>query len=146
MQHLLEDLNICHAELGHVLLEVSLLIVNFILELDNLLSQGQFTSNGSMEGDADVHREMKIINTDVLIVEPLIDEVVQNVNIEEGQVVEDLCLLLALDKHLKSIITKIFITGQINGFIFVALNRKRCQGLPSVLLGQWLLGPLGHAR
>ena len=146
MQHLLEDLNICHTELGHVLLEMSLLIVILVLELDNLLSQGQLISNGSMECDADVHRKLEIINTDALVIEPFIDEVIQNINIKEGQIVEDLCLLLALDKHLKSIITKIFIAGQINGVIFVVQNSKRSQGLPCGLLGQWLLGPLGHAR
>ena len=79
--------------------------------LDNLLSQGQLTGNGSMECDVDVHWKLKIINTDAPVIEPFIDEVIQNINIKEGQIVEDLCLLLALDKHLQSIITKIFIAG-----------------------------------
>ena len=55
VQPFLEALNICHAELGHVLLEESLLIIIFFLQLDNLLSQGQLISNGSVEGDADVN-------------------------------------------------------------------------------------------
>ena len=87
--------------------------------LDNLLSQGQFTSNGSMEGDADVHWKLKIINTDALVIKPFIDEVVQYVNIKEGQIIEDLRLLLALDQLLKSVIAKIVVAGQINGVIFV---------------------------
>ena len=65
-QHLLESLNIFHAKLGHILLEVSLLIVNFVLQLNNLLSYGQLICNSFVEGDADVHRQLKIINADDL--------------------------------------------------------------------------------
>ena len=96
-----------------------------------------------MEGDVDVHRELKIINTDVLVVKPLIDEVIENINIKEWQIIENFSFLLALDKHFQSIISKIFITGKVNGFIFVAKHSKWCQWLSYDLLGQWFLGPFG---
>ena len=99
-----------------------------------------------MKSDTDVHWQLQVINTDALVIEPFIDEVVQNVNIKEGQIVENLRLLLALDQHLKGFITKIFIVGQINGVILVAQNGSRNEGLPSGLLEHWILGPLGHAR
>ena len=35
MHHPLEDFHINHAELGHVLLEVCLLMINLVLELDD---------------------------------------------------------------------------------------------------------------
>ena len=92
MQHLLEDLHISHIELGHVLLEMRLLMINLVLELDDFLSQGQFVGNGSMECDADVHGQLKVINTDALVVKPFINEVVQDVNIKEEQITEDLRL------------------------------------------------------
>ena len=76
MQHLLEGLNIFHAEFGHILLELSLLIVNFVLQLDDLLSQGQLICNGSVEGDADVNWQLKIINAYARVVKPLINEIV----------------------------------------------------------------------
>ena len=110
MQHLLEVLNISHAELGHVLLELSLLIVNFVLQFNNFLSQSQLICNGSMEGDTDANWKLKIIDAEARIFKPLINEVVQDVHIKEGQVIEDLRLLLALYQQLKSIITKIFVT------------------------------------
>ena len=119
MQHLLEALNIIHAELCHVLLELCLLKINFVLHLDNLLSQGELISNGSVEGDADVNWQLKIINAEARVIKLFVDEVVHNIHIKEGQIVEDLRLLLALDQQLKGIITKIFMAGEINGFIFV---------------------------
>ena len=62
-----------------------------------------------MEGDAEANWELKIIKTVVWAVEPLINEIIQNVHIEEGQIIEDLRLLLALDQLLESIISKFLI-------------------------------------
>ena len=92
-----------------MLLELFLLIVNFVFQFDNLLSQSQLRSNGALKGDADANGELKIIKAEVLIVEPFINEIVQDVHIKEGQIIEDLRLLLALDQLLKSIIAKFFI-------------------------------------
>ena len=63
-----------------------------------------------MEGDTYVHWELKIINAEARVVKPLINEIVQNIHIKEGQIVEDLRLLLALYQQLKSIIAKITVT------------------------------------
>ena len=109
MQHQLEVLNISHTELGHVLLELIFLIVNFVLQFNYPLSQSQLRSNGTLKGDADANWELKIIKAEIRVVKPLINELVQNVHIEEGQIIEDLCLLLALNKLLKSIITTLII-------------------------------------
>ena len=84
MQRFLEALNISHTELGHVLLEVSFPIINFVLELNYLWIHDQLIGNTSVKCDADVHRELKIINTNGLIIKPRVDEVVQDVNIKEG--------------------------------------------------------------
>ena len=87
----------------------SLLIVNFGLQFDNLLSQSQLRSNGALKGDADANWELKIIKAKIGVVKPLLNEVVQDVHIEEGQIIEDLRLLLALYQLLKSIISTIII-------------------------------------
>ena len=63
-----------------------------------------------MECDADVHRKMKIINANALVVEPLINEIVRDCYVKERQLIEDLCFFFALDQLLKSVICKIFIT------------------------------------
>ena len=52
MQHDLEVLDVSYAELGHMLLELSLFIVDLVLQLNNSLCKSQFRSNGAMEGDA----------------------------------------------------------------------------------------------
>ena len=64
-----------------------------------------------MKGDTDANGELKIIKAEILIVEPFINEIVQDIHIEEGQIIEDLRLLLALDQLLQSILTK-FKTNQ----------------------------------
>lgn len=68
MQHQLEVLNISHIELGYVLLELVFLIVNFVLQLNYLLSQSQLRSNGALEGDADANWELKMIKAKVWVV------------------------------------------------------------------------------
>ena len=72
-----------------------------------------------MEGDAEANWELKIIKTEVWAVEPLINELVQDLHIKEGKIIEDFRLLLALYKQLKSIIAKIVIARQINGFVLI---------------------------
>ena len=62
-----------------------------------------------MERDAEANWELKIIKTEVWAVKPLINECVDDFNIKERKVIEDLCLLLALDQLLKSIIAKIVV-------------------------------------
>ena len=62
-----------------------------------------------MEGHVDANGKLKIIKAEILIVEPFINEIVQDVHIKEGQIIEDLRLLLALDQLLKGILTKFFI-------------------------------------
>lgn len=62
-----------------------------------------------MKGDTNANGELKIIKTEILIVEPLINEIVQDIHIEEGQIIEDLRLFLALDQLLERIIAKFFI-------------------------------------
>ena len=42
--------------------------------------------------------KLKVVKAEILIVEPFINEVVQDVHIKEGQIIEDLRLLLALDQ------------------------------------------------
>ena len=80
-----------------------------MLQFNDSLSQSQLRSNGALKGDADANGELKIIKAEILIVEPFINEIVQDVHIEEGQIIEDLRLLLALDQLLESIIAKFFI-------------------------------------
>ena len=104
IQHQFEFLDISHTELGHVLLELFLLIVNLGFQFNNLLSQSQLRSNGTLKGDADANWELKIIKTETLIVKPFINESIQNVDVKEGQIIEDLRLLLALYQLLKSIV------------------------------------------
>ena len=52
-------------------------------------------------------------------------------DIKQRKIVEDFSLFLALDELLKSVICKIFITGQINGI--VAQNSNSSQFLVGVL-------------
>ena len=110
MRHLLEVLNVSHAELGHVLLELSLLIVNIVLQFNDFMSQSQLICNGTVKRDTNANGKLKIIDADAWIFKPLINEVIQDFHSEEGQIVEDLRLLLALYQQLKSVITKIFVT------------------------------------
>lgn len=85
-------------------------MVNLVLQFDDLLSQSQLIYNGSMEGDTDANWKLKIIDVEAWVVKPFINEVIQNIHIKEGQIVEDLRLLFALYQQLKSIIAKIFVT------------------------------------
>ena len=73
-----------------------------------------------MEGDAGANSELKIIKTKVWAVEPLINELVQDLHIKEGKIIEDFRLLLALYQLLKSVIAKIVVAGQINGVILIS--------------------------
>ena len=102
-------MDISHTELGHVLLELFLLIVNLVFQFNTLLSQSQLRSNGTLRGDTDANWKLKIIKTKILIVKPFIDESIQNVDVKEGQIIEDLRLLLALYQLLQSIVTKLII-------------------------------------
>ena len=92
-----------------MLLELFHLKVNLVLQFNNSLGQSQLRSNCALEGDADANGKLKIIKAEILIVEPFINEIVQDVHIKEGQIIEDLRLLLALDQLLESIIAKFFI-------------------------------------
>src|SRR4051812_31122655 len=92
-----------------------------------------------MEGGVDVNWQLEIINAEAWIIKPFVDEVVQHVHIKEGQIVEDLRLFLALDQHLKGIITKIVIAGHINSFIFVPKNGSWSKFMPRNLHGLLLL-------
>ena len=92
-----------------MLLELFLLEINLVFQFNNSLGHSQLRSNCSLEGDADANGELKIIKAEILIVEPFINEIVQDVHIKEGQIIEDLRLLLALDQLLQSILTKFFI-------------------------------------
>ena len=58
MQHFLEDLHISHTELGHVLLEMRLIMIYLVLALDDFLSQGQFIGNGFVKRDAYIHGQL----------------------------------------------------------------------------------------
>ena len=109
MHHLLQALNISHAELGHVPLELRFLIVNLVLQFDDLLSQSQLICNGTVERDTDANWKLKIIDAGAWFVKPFINVGIQNVDVKEGQIVEDLRLFLALYQQLKSIITKLII-------------------------------------
>ena len=73
-----------------------------------------------MEGDAEANGKLKIIKANIWAVKPLINECVDDFNIKERKVIEDLCLLLALDQLLKSVIAKTVVTGQINGVILIS--------------------------
>ena len=42
MQHDLEALHFLHVELGHILLELSLFMINFLLQFNNALGNGKF--------------------------------------------------------------------------------------------------------
>ena len=70
-----------------MLLELSLFIVNFVIQLNNLLCKSQLRSNGSMEGDTEANWELKIIKTEVWPVKPLINKLVQNLHIKEGKII-----------------------------------------------------------
>ena len=98
-----------------------------------------------MEGDAEANWKLKIIKTEVWVVKPLINEVIQDFHIKEGQIVEDLRLLLALYQLLKSIIAKIVVARQINGVILISQNSSRGQCLTSWLHGLFHFGRLGDA-
>ena len=63
-----------------------------------------------MEGDAEANGELQIIKTEVWAIKPFVNELVQDVHIEEGKIIEDFRLLLALYYKLKSIISKIDVT------------------------------------
>ena len=76
MQHHFEVLDISHTELGHVLLELFLLIVNLVFQFNTLLSQSQLRSNGTLERDADANWELKIIKAEIRVVKPLTNEVI----------------------------------------------------------------------
>ena len=93
-----------------MLLELSLFIIDLMLQLNNFLSKSQLRSNGSMEGDVEANWKLKIIKTDIWAIKPVIDELVQNLNIEEAKIIEDFRLLLALNQQLKSVIGKIVVT------------------------------------
>ena len=93
--------------------------------------------------EAEANWELKIIKTEVWAVKPLINELLHDLHIKEGMIIEDFCLLLALDQLLKSIITKIVVAGQINGVI--AQNSSIGQFLASGLQGHLHYGGLGDA-
>ena len=59
-----------------------------------------------MEGDAEANGKLKIIKADIWAIKPLINECVDDFNIKERKVIEDFCLLLALDQLLKSVIAR----------------------------------------
>ena len=84
-------------------------MINLVLQFNNPLSQSQLRSNCALEGDADANQELKIIKAEIWVVKPLINEVVHNVHIEEGQIIEDLRLLIALNQLFKSIITALIV-------------------------------------
>ena len=77
-----------------------------------------------MEGDTKANGKLQIVEADVGSVKPFINEVMDDCHVKERQIVEDLCFFFALDQLLKSIICKIFITGQIDGI--VAQNSSSC--------------------
>ena len=110
VQHDLEVFDILHVELGHMLLELRLFTVNLVLQFNDFLSKSQLRSNGTMEGDAEANGELQIIKTEVWAIKPFINELVKDVHIEEGKIIEDFSLLLALNQHLKSVIGKIVVT------------------------------------
>ena len=83
-----------------------------------------------MEGNTEANGKLQIFKAEVGRVKPLIDEVVDDCHVKERQIIEDLCFLLALNQFLKSVICKIFITGQIDGI--VAQNSSSCQFLAGV--------------
>ena len=49
-----------------------------------------------MEGDAEANGELQIIKTEVWAIKPFINELVQDLHIEEGKIIEDFRLLFAL--------------------------------------------------
>ena len=73
---------------------------------------------------------MQIIKAEIGGFKPLINEVVKDCYVKERQIIEYLCFFFALDQLLKSVICKIFITGQIDGII--AQNSSSCQFLSGV--------------
>ena len=85
MHHDLEVLNVFNIEVGHVLLELRLLIVNLVLQFNNPLSQSQLRSNGTLERDTDANWELKIIKAEIRVVKPFINEVIQNIHIKGGR-------------------------------------------------------------
>ena len=70
-----------------MLLELSLFIIDLMLQLNNFLSKSQLRSNGSMEGDAEANGKLKIIKADIWAVKPLINECVDDFNIKERKVI-----------------------------------------------------------
>ena len=109
MHHGLQVLSVFNVELGHVLLELSLFIINLVLQLNNFLSKSQLRSNGAMEGDAQANGKLQIIKAEIGGVKPFINEVLQYFHIKERQIIEDFRLLLALNQLLKSIITALIV-------------------------------------
>jgi hypothetical protein len=107
--HQLEVLNISDAEFGHMLLEDSLLMINLVFLLNDLLSDGKLFGNVALKHHTDANGQLQIINGKRSVFKPFINEVVQNINIKQSQIVEDFGLLFALDQQLKGIICKIVI-------------------------------------
>ena len=70
-----------------------------------------------MEGNTEANWKLQIFEAEVGRVKPLINEVVDDCHVKERQIIEDFYLFFALDQLLKSVICKIFITGQIDGII-----------------------------
>ena len=83
-----------------------------------------------MEGNTEANWKLQIFEAEVGHVKPLINEVVNDCHVKERQIIEDFCFFFALDQFLKSVICKIFITGQIDGI--VAQNGSSCQFLAGV--------------
>ena len=83
-----------------------------------------------MEGDTETNGKLQVFKAEVGRFKLLIDEVVDECHIKERQIFEDFCFFFALDQLLKSVICKIFITGQINGI--VAQNSSSSQFLAGV--------------
>ena len=98
-----------------------------------------------MEGDTEANGKLKIIKANIWAIKPLINELVYDFNIKERKVIEYLCLLLALDQLLKSVIAKIVVAGQINGVILISQNSSRGQCLAGGLHGHLHFGGLGDA-
>ena len=96
-----------------------------------------------MEGNTEANRKLQIFKAEVGRVKPLINEVVDDYHVKERQIIEDFCFFFALDQFLKSVICKIFITGQINGII--SQNGSSRQFLAGVWLRHLDLLGLGDA-
>ena len=70
-----------------------------------------------MEGDTEANWKLQIIKAEIGGFKPLINEVVKDCYVKERQNIEDFCFFFALDQLLKSVICKIFITGQIDAIV-----------------------------